>query len=103
MRYNTEGIVQYGRYLNRLKNITSIPLLILAMCLTSLISMSVVTVTPALAVTGSEVITTDQLEYMIGDTAIISGANFDPSAEITVDVVRVDGIVDSGVITTDPS
>src|SRR3989304_5666516 len=103
MRYHTEDVIQNCRYLNKLRNISSIPLFILALCLTSIITMSVFTVSPALAITGTEVITTDQLEYMIGDTAVISGSNFDPGAVVTIDVVRVDGVIDTGVITADPS
>jgi len=103
MRYQTEYAVQYCRYLKKLRKITSIPLFILAICMTSIAMMSVLTASPSFAVTGSEAITTDQIEYMIGDTVGISGANFDPGAEITIDVVRVDGIIDTGVITTDPS
>src|SRR3972149_1870344 len=103
MRYQTEYAVQYCRYLKKPRKITSIPLFILAICMTSIVMMSVLTASPSFAVTGSEAITTDQIEYMIGDTVGISGANFDPGAEITIDVVRVDGIIDTGVITTDPS
>ena len=103
MRDYTGSCTKYRWYLNRLYNITSISAFILAFCVTSFIMVSAVTVSPVHAVTGSEAIVTDQLEYMIGDTAVISGSNFDPGAVVTIDVVRVDGIVDTGVITADPS
>ncbi len=83
---------------DKIKTLSSLALVIF---LASFIAASVTTALPALALTGSEAIVTDQLEYMIGDTAVITGTSFDPDAVITIDVVRVDGIVDTGVITSD--
>ncbi len=102
MRYHTPVILNSG-YPGYIRSITSVPLLIMAMCLVSVISMAVIKVSPALAVTGSEAIVTDEIEYMIGDTVAITGTNFDPGVNITIDVVRVDGIIDTGVTTTDGS
>ncbi|MCC6544773.1 MAG: DUF11 domain-containing protein, partial [Nitrospirae bacterium] len=108
MRYYTAGIIQNGRSLIRLKTITSIPLFILALCLTSVIAMAVFAAT---TVNAAPAIETDQPEYMEGETAYIYGSGFTPNSLVIVQVIRVDNSIVTGngtetpgsdIITADP-
>ena len=108
MRYKTAGIIKDSRFLIRLKTITSIPLLILALCLTSVISMAAFTSTPAYA---APLIETDQPEYMMGETVYVFGSGFTPNQQVIVQVIRVDNSIVTGngtetpgsdIITVDP-
>ncbi|MCC7201160.1 MAG: DUF11 domain-containing protein [Nitrospirae bacterium] len=102
MRYRANYSRTYSPHPGSLRKKSALTsLLILTAFITGLITMTVATVSPAHAVTGSEAIVTDQLEYMIGDTAAISGTNFDPGVPVTINVVRVDGIIDTAAVTTD--
>jgi len=55
-----------------------------------------------LAATGYESISSDQPEYMPGDTATISGVGFEPNHVIEVQVIRADGSVVTGDGTETP-
>ena len=58
--------------------------------------------TALLAATGYESISSDQPEYMPGDTATISGVGFEPNKTIEIQVVRVDGSIVTGDGTETP-
>ena len=58
--------------------------------------------TPLLAATGYESISSDQPEYMPGDTATITGVGFEPNQTIELQVIRVDGSVVTGDGTETP-
>ena len=59
-------------------------------------------VTALFAATGYESITSNQPEYMPGDTATISGVGFEPNHSIVVQVIRVGGSIVTGDGTETP-
>ena len=52
--------------------------------------------------TGFETLTTDRANYNGGDTTHISGTGYSSACDVTVDVTRPDGVVETAIATTDP-
>jgi hypothetical protein len=50
---------------------------------------------------GMEAVSTDQAQYGAGQTAQISGTGYGIGCDVTVNVTRPDGVVESGTATTD--
>src|SRR3972149_8193059 len=108
MRNSTAGIIKDSRSLIKIKTITSIPLFIIALCLTSFIAMAAFAPTPVFAAPLKE---TDQPEYMMGETVYVFGSGFTPNEQVIVQVIRVDNSIVTGngtetpgsdIITVDP-
>src|SRR3990170_2979729 len=59
-------------------------------------------VSPSLAITGNEMVFTDEPRYMKGDTALIYGVGFDPYWVVKVEVERPDGSIVKGDGTETP-